>query len=307
MIRILIADDHPLVRRGLVSLINATEDFELVGEAMHGLDAITMTERSRPDVVLMDLQMPRLNGVHATSAICRKLPTVKVLILTSFNEEDKVQQAMDAGAAGFMLKTATAEELVESIRSVVLGRMALSPEVVQAIVQSKRQPGTIGQDLTDRERDVLKLIVDGRSNADIGAALSITLPTVKFHVSSILSKLGFGDEKKEVVAEAAPAGVEVVAAPAPVAPVAISAVDVVAKLEGMAAAHAEKLNWKTSIVDLLKLLGLDSSLAVRKELAAELGCPADKMGDSAQMNMWLHKTVLQKLAANGGNIPAELL
>lgn len=123
--------------------------------------------------------------------------------------------------------------------------------------------------------------------------------------SSILSKLGFGDEKKEVVAEAAPADVEVVAAP--VAPVAISAVDVVAKLEGMAAAHAEKLNWKTSIVDLLKLLGLDSSLAVRKELAAELGCPADKMGDSAQMNMWLHKTVLQKLAANGGNIPAELL
>jgi hypothetical protein len=89
--------------------------------------------------------------------------------------------------------------------------------------------------------------------------------------------------------------------------VAISEVDVVTRLEGMAAAHAEKLNWKTSIVDLLKLLGLDSSLAVRKELAAELGCPADKMGDSAQMNMWLHKTVLQKLAANGGNIPAELL
>jgi len=125
--------------------------------------------------------------------------------------------------------------------------------------------------------------------------------------SSILAKLGFGDENKEVVAEAAaapaPAGVEA----APAAPVAISAVDVVAKLEGMAAAHAEKLNWKTSIVDLLKLLGLDSSLAVRKELAAELGCPAEKMGDSAQMNMWLHKTVLQKLAANGGNIPSELL
>ena len=124
--------------------------------------------------------------------------------------------------------------------------------------------------------------------------------------SSILSKLGFGEEKKEeVVAEAAPAAISVEAAPA--APVAISEVDVVTRLEGMAAAHAEKLNWKTSIVDLLKLLGLDSSLAVRKELAAELGCPADKMGDSAQMNMWLHKTVLQKLAANGCNIPAELL
>lgn len=124
--------------------------------------------------------------------------------------------------------------------------------------------------------------------------------------SNILSKLGFGDDKKDVVAEAAPAGAEASAA-APAAPVAISAVDVVSKLEGMAAAHAEKLNWKTSIVDLMKLLSLDSSLAVRKELATELGCPADKMGDSAQMNMWLHKAVLQKLADNGGNIPAELL
>jgi len=122
--------------------------------------------------------------------------------------------------------------------------------------------------------------------------------------SNILAKLGFGEDKTEVVAEAAPAAVE---APVVAAPVAISAVDVVAKLEALAAAHAEKLNWKTSIVDLLKLLGLDSSLAVRKELASELGCPADKMGDSAQMNMWLHKTVLQKLADNGGNIPAELL
>lgn len=124
--------------------------------------------------------------------------------------------------------------------------------------------------------------------------------------SNILAKLGFGDEKKEVVADAAPASADAAAA-APAAPVAISAVDVVAKLEGMAASHAEKLNWKTSIVDLMKLLGLDSSLAVRKELATELGCPADKMGDSAQMNMWLHKTVLQKLAANGGNVPAELM
>ena len=122
--------------------------------------------------------------------------------------------------------------------------------------------------------------------------------------SSILAKLGFGDEKKDVVAEAAPAAVE---APVAAAPVAISVVDVVARLEALAAAYAEKLNWKVSIVDLLKLLGLDSSLAARKELATELGCPAEKMGDSAQMNMWLHKTVLQKLADNGGNIPKELL
>jgi xanthine dehydrogenase molybdopterin-binding subunit B len=123
--------------------------------------------------------------------------------------------------------------------------------------------------------------------------------------SSILSKLGFGGDNKEAAAPASPAATAANAAPA--APVAISAVDVVAKLEALASSHSEKLNWKVSIVDLMKLLGLDSSLAQRKELAAELGCPADKMGDSAQMNMWLHKTVLQKLAANGGNIPADLL
>ena len=127
--------------------------------------------------------------------------------------------------------------------------------------------------------------------------------------SNIMAKLGFGDDKvAEVAAATMPAAVEAAAtsAPAP-AVVAISAVDVLAKLEALAAAHAEKLNWKVSIVDLMKLLGLDSSLAARKELAAELACPAEKMGDSAQMNMWLHKTVLQKLAENGGNIPADLL
>lgn len=128
--------------------------------------------------------------------------------------------------------------------------------------------------------------------------------------SNILSKLGFGDDKAAAAAAPAapPAAAPAEAAPAPSpAPVAISEVDVVAKLTQLAASHAEKLNWKVSIVDLLKLLGLDSSLASRKELATELGCPAEKMGDSAQMNMWLHKTVLRKLAENGGNIPADLL
>jgi hypothetical protein len=130
--------------------------------------------------------------------------------------------------------------------------------------------------------------------------------------SSILSKLGFGDAQKEATASAAvapaPATQVTESSPsAPPAPVAISEVDVVAQLATLAAAHAEKLNWKVSIVDLMKLLGMDSSLAERKALATELGCPADKMGDSASMNLWLHKTVLQKLAANGGNIPADLL
>ena len=129
--------------------------------------------------------------------------------------------------------------------------------------------------------------------------------------SSILAKLGFGDKKDDTVAAAptpaADTPVASITPVAPAAPVAISEVDVVAKLTTLAAASPEKLNWKTSIVDLMKLLGMDSSLAVRKELATELGCPTEKMGDSAQMNMWLHKTVLQKLAANGGNIPADML
>jgi len=120
--------------------------------------------------------------------------------------------------------------------------------------------------------------------------------------AKILEKLGFG------TAQAAEPRTEAPASPTPqAAPTAISEVDVLAQLDALAAKHPEKLNWKVSIVDLLKLLGLDSSLTARKELASELGCPAEKMGDSAQMNMWLHKTVLQKLAANGGNIPPELL
>ncbi len=128
--------------------------------------------------------------------------------------------------------------------------------------------------------------------------------------SSILAKLGFGDKPADVAAtppEPSATAVPVPAAPAAAAPVAITEVDVVAKLAALAASNAEKLNWKTSIVDLMKLLGLDSSLGARKQLAIELACPAEKMADSAQMNMWLHKIVLQKLAANGGNIPAELL
>ncbi|MGA2548838.1 MAG: DUF3597 domain-containing protein [Burkholderiaceae bacterium] len=127
---------------------------------------------------------------------------------------------------------------------------------------------------------------------------------------TILAKLGFSHEAAPAAtAAAAPVADPVVpaSAAAPAAPTAISPVDVVAKLEQLASAHPEKLNWRESIVDLLKLLGLDSSLATRKELATELGCPADKMADSAQMNMWLHKTVLQKLAENGGNIPPELI
>ncbi len=129
--------------------------------------------------------------------------------------------------------------------------------------------------------------------------------------STIMDKLGFGEKPAEAATPPTPSSASATptapSAAAPPGPTAMSAVDVVGKLDGLAAKNPQKLNWKTSIVDLMKLLGLDSSLNARKELATELGCPADKMGDSAQMNMWLHKAVLQKLAANGGNIPKELL
>lgn len=125
--------------------------------------------------------------------------------------------------------------------------------------------------------------------------------------SNILAKLGFGSDKVDAAAQKEPATEAATAASATPVVKAISVVDVVAHMEALAKAHAEKLNWKVSIVDLMKLLGLDSSMTARKALAVELGCPAEKMGDSAQMNMWLHKTVLQKLADNGGNIPADLL
>ncbi|HEY8330589.1 MAG TPA: DUF3597 domain-containing protein [Pseudomonas sp.] len=125
--------------------------------------------------------------------------------------------------------------------------------------------------------------------------------------SKILAKLGFGEEAQAAPVDPSSPPTATPTTPTPAAPAGMAMVDVVAKLEGLAAANPEKLNWKTSIVDLLKLLGMDSSLTARKELASELGCPQEKMADSAQMNMWLHKTVLQKLADNGGNVPAELL
>src|SRR5262249_45991557 len=162
----------------------------------------------------------------------------------------------------------------------------------------------------------------GRRLAGIGLACASRLKLLGTNgglamglFSKILDKLGFNRSAAQaapapqapLASQAAPAPKAAPVSATPAAPVAVSVVDVVAKLEGLAAAHAEKLNWKVSIVDLLKLLDLDSSFAARKELAAELGCPAQKMGDSAQMNMWLHKAVLQKLAENGGNVPKELL
>jgi NarL family two-component system response regulator LiaR len=197
-IRILIVDDHAVVRSGLSKFLLVHKDLELVGEASDGAEAIQMVALHQPDVVLMDLMMPNVDGVTATREIRRKYPKVRVLALTSFSEQAMVQGALQAGAAGYLQKNVTAMELANAIRSAHAGRMTLSPEAAQVLAQSVTQPQLPGSDLTERERDVLECMVDGLNNNEIAERLVVSLGTVKFHVSNIFQKLGV-DSRVEAV------------------------------------------------------------------------------------------------------------
>jgi two-component system, NarL family, response regulator LiaR len=197
-LRILVVDDHPMVRRGIVSLINASKGMTCIGEASNGLEAIKACQQTEVDIVLMDLIMPQLDGVGATRAIMEAYPQIRVLILTSFHEQDQVHNALRAGALGYLLKTTSAEELIAAIHAAHSGKRTLAPEATEALVKST-QALEIGQDLTARERNMLTLLTQGLSNQQIADTLSISLATVKFHVTNVLSKLGVESRTEAVL------------------------------------------------------------------------------------------------------------
>lgn len=202
-IRVLLVDDHAVVRSGLSAFLSVYEDLELVGEASGGREAVRLAGERTPDVILMDLVMPDLDGASATKAIREARPDTQVIALTSFKEDDLVQAAIQAGAIGYLLKNVTGDELAGAIRSAVAGRPTLSPEAAQALIHvaTQSRESQPGDDLTDRERDILRLMVEGLSNPDIASRLYVSRSTVKFHVSNILMKLA-ASSRTEAVATA---------------------------------------------------------------------------------------------------------
>ncbi len=188
-IRVILVDDHTVVRSGLGAVLETCDTIEMVGEAANGEEAVGLCERVRPDVVLMDLLMPKMDGVTATGLIHERWPHVRVIALTSYKEKEYVEGVLKAGAIGYLLKNVTADELIAAIEHAMEGQPSLSPEATQVLIQKVNEPASPESDLTEREREILALMVDGKSNGDIADELVVSQSTVKFHVSNILTKL----------------------------------------------------------------------------------------------------------------------
>ena len=190
LIRVLIVDDHAMLRSGLKNFLYGYEWLELAGEASSGAKAVEFCSTHEVDVVLMDMMMPGMDGCEATQRIIALGKPVKIIILTSFHEQDLVEDALKAGATSYLLKNVNAEELASAIQDAYTGKSTLAPEATDALIQATRQRRDIGFELTKREKEVLELLVDGKSNNEIAMLLSISLATVRFHLTNIYSKLG---------------------------------------------------------------------------------------------------------------------
>jgi len=200
-IKVLLVDDHEMVRIGLSAMLATEEDVEIVGEAASGEEALALAEAFRPDVVLMDLVMAGMDGIETTRRLVRLLPDCKVIVLTSYVDDEKVYPAMEAGAFGYLLKTSRAADITRAIRNAAEGRPTLEPQVATKMISRFRRFGETPphEELTEREREVLRLVAKGKSNRDIAEELGIGIKTVKFHLSNIFAKLGVEDRTQAVV------------------------------------------------------------------------------------------------------------
>jgi two-component system, NarL family, response regulator LiaR len=197
-IRVMLVDDHTMVRRGLATILKVFDDLLLVGEAENGAEAIKLCGEAQPDVILMDMVMPDMDGATTTRVIRQQFPQVQIIALTSFKEGNLVKNALEAGAIAYLLKDVSADDLARAIRAAHSGRATLSPEAAQAFVETSNLPPVPGLDLTEREREVLALMVEGLNNTQIAGRLTVSPSTIKSHVSNILSKLGVSSRTEAV-------------------------------------------------------------------------------------------------------------